>query len=240
MGLANDTVNGEPATPENVVLTEAFSTDEGITLNVTDGSVNVAAGTPVGTYTLTYQICDRTAPAVCDQATVSVTVEDSTTFHSVSDVSTTTPSVSPTTLPDTTQPTCVTALKCAGDPIVLAMPSSGAIVLSAPMLLGRSETCGQNVMFSPPMLTCGDGGVQEVEVFVGSEQEQCRVTVTDPMGVCGSGGTTTTVSSVSPTTLPDTTQPTCVTALKCAGDPIVLAMPSSGAIVLSAQMLLGT
>merc|ERR1711991_670456 len=130
-----------------------------------------------------------------EQEQCRVTVTDPMGVCGSGGTTTTVSSVSPTTLPDTTQPTCVTALKCAGDPIVLAMPSSGAIVLSAPMLLGTSETCGQNVMFSPPMLTCGDGGVQEVEVFVGSEQEQCRVTVTDPMGVCGSGGTTTTTPS---------------------------------------------
>jgi len=36
--------------------------------------VNVAAGTPAGNYTVTYQICDKLNPTICDTASVTVPV----------------------------------------------------------------------------------------------------------------------------------------------------------------------
>jgi hypothetical protein len=44
-----------------------------LTLNP-DGSVDVAAGTSAGSYTLTYRICENDFPANCDDAVVTVTV----------------------------------------------------------------------------------------------------------------------------------------------------------------------
>src|SRR5690606_5312883 len=43
----------------------------------TTGQVSVPAGTPDGTYTIVYEICDVLNPANCDQATATVTVGDS-------------------------------------------------------------------------------------------------------------------------------------------------------------------
>ena len=43
-------------------------------LNPATGAVNVAPGTPAGTYTLVYQICEILNPTNCDTATVTVTV----------------------------------------------------------------------------------------------------------------------------------------------------------------------
>ncbi len=70
--LANDELNGDPVNPAEVNLTEVSSTHPGISLN--GAAVVVAPGTPAGTYTLTYQICEILNPLNCDQATVSVTV----------------------------------------------------------------------------------------------------------------------------------------------------------------------
>jgi hypothetical protein len=70
--LANDTLNGQPVNPAQVNTTFVSSTNAGITLSGTN--VNVAAGTPAGFYSLIYQICEKTNPTNCDQATVSVTV----------------------------------------------------------------------------------------------------------------------------------------------------------------------
>ena len=39
------------------------------------GAVTVAAGTPVGTYTLRYGICEIATPSNCDEAIVTVTVQ---------------------------------------------------------------------------------------------------------------------------------------------------------------------
>jgi hypothetical protein len=75
--LANDTLSGTRATPSNVSLSlvSLSPADTGITLDPA-GSVNVAQGTPLGAYTLVYQICDRTDPANCAQATASITVRN--------------------------------------------------------------------------------------------------------------------------------------------------------------------
>ena len=73
--LANDTFNGAVATLAKVSLSQVASSHAGISLNVGSGAVTVAAGTPVGTYTLRYRICEIATPANCDEATVAVTVQ---------------------------------------------------------------------------------------------------------------------------------------------------------------------
>ena len=72
--LANDRLDGAPATTSNVILSLVSATSSGITLDVTDGSVDVAAGTAGGAHSLVYRICESVSPSNCDQATVSVTV----------------------------------------------------------------------------------------------------------------------------------------------------------------------
>ncbi|MEO5777746.1 MAG: hypothetical protein ABIQ27_12645, partial [Flavobacterium sp.] len=71
--LANDTLNGSPVLPAQVITTFVSSTNAGITLSGTN--VLVAPGTPSGTYTLTYQICEVLNPTNCDQAIVSISVD---------------------------------------------------------------------------------------------------------------------------------------------------------------------
>ncbi len=70
--LVNDTLNGVLVTPSQVNLTFVSSTNAGITLSGAD--VVVAAGTPAGSYTLTYQICEVLNASNCDTAVVTVTV----------------------------------------------------------------------------------------------------------------------------------------------------------------------
>ena len=70
--LVNDTLNGNPVVASQVNTTFVSSTNPGVTLSGTN--VVVAAGTPAGSYTLTYQICEIASPANCDPATVTVTV----------------------------------------------------------------------------------------------------------------------------------------------------------------------
>jgi hypothetical protein len=50
------------------------STHAGIALNLSSGAVTVAGGTPVGTHTLTYRICEIAMPSNCDEAVATVTV----------------------------------------------------------------------------------------------------------------------------------------------------------------------
>ncbi|MFW0740054.1 hypothetical protein ACN1CN_22745, partial [Flavobacterium sp. T12S277] len=70
--LTNDILNGSAVVPSEVNTTFVSATNPGITLSGTD--VLVAPGTPAGTYTLTYRICEKLNPTNCDQAVVSVTV----------------------------------------------------------------------------------------------------------------------------------------------------------------------
>lgn len=70
--LANDFVAGLPATTSNVTLSVVIASSAAITLNTTTGAVSIAPGTPEGTYTLTYKICNSTG--ACDTAVVTVTV----------------------------------------------------------------------------------------------------------------------------------------------------------------------
>jgi len=69
--LDNDTLNGSPVSPGDVVLT---STPTG-PLNIdSDGVVHVTPGTAAGTYTIEYMICDPAVSGKCDTATVTVEV----------------------------------------------------------------------------------------------------------------------------------------------------------------------
>ena len=65
-------LNGTAVVPSDVNLTFISATNTGITLS--GSNVIVAAGTPAGNYTLTYQICEKLNPTNCDQALVSVPV----------------------------------------------------------------------------------------------------------------------------------------------------------------------
>jgi large repetitive protein len=71
-----DTVNGVAASATNAILAVAAgsSVPAGLIFDTATGNVDVAAGTPAGTYTFDYTICERTNPANCKTATVSVTV----------------------------------------------------------------------------------------------------------------------------------------------------------------------
>jgi uncharacterized repeat protein (TIGR01451 family) len=69
--FGNDTLNGAAVVPADVTL--APVTNGPLTVNA-DGSVDVAAGTPAGTYTIDYTICEVLNPANCDTATVTVVV----------------------------------------------------------------------------------------------------------------------------------------------------------------------
>lgn len=68
--LINDTLNGNLVLSSQVTITFISSTNTGVTLSGSD--VIVASGTPIGNYTLTYQICEIANPINCDTATVTV------------------------------------------------------------------------------------------------------------------------------------------------------------------------
>ncbi|SHH09093.1 C-terminal domain of CHU protein family protein, partial [Flavobacterium fluvii] len=70
--LSNDLLNCKTVNTENVNITFVSSTNSNISLSGTN--VIVAPGTPVGNYSLVYQICEKLNPANCDAATVTVNV----------------------------------------------------------------------------------------------------------------------------------------------------------------------
>jgi uncharacterized repeat protein (TIGR01451 family) len=73
-GNGPDTLNGAPATLATVVLQQLNTTHPNVTLNPATGEVVVAAGTPAGTYVVTYEICEVLNPSNCDSADATVTV----------------------------------------------------------------------------------------------------------------------------------------------------------------------
>jgi hypothetical protein len=72
--LTNDILNDSPVDINDVNLTTVTNDPEGVLTLNTDGSVDVAENTPTGTYTLTYQICEKSNPTNCSQAEVVVEV----------------------------------------------------------------------------------------------------------------------------------------------------------------------
>ncbi len=73
--FTGDSLDTAAVDPTNVTLTDEVADPSGyLTLNTTDGTVDVAANTPAGTYELTYKICEIANPTNCDSATASVTV----------------------------------------------------------------------------------------------------------------------------------------------------------------------
>jgi gliding motility-associated-like protein/uncharacterized repeat protein (TIGR01451 family) len=76
--LVNDTYNGNPATLNDVKLSQVSTSNSNVTLDVTTGKVNVAPNTSAGTYTLVYQIEDKLNTGQTKIATVIITVGTNT------------------------------------------------------------------------------------------------------------------------------------------------------------------
>ncbi|PAT36080.1 hypothetical protein CK620_02350 [Vandammella animalimorsus] len=75
--VQNDTINGQPATlgtGGNATVSMVGTWPAGITLDANTGEVRMAASVPAGSYTLQYQLCDRSTPAQCVQAAIRFTV----------------------------------------------------------------------------------------------------------------------------------------------------------------------
>ena len=70
--LANDRLGATTPTSATVRLTQVSSSNPGVSLNVSTGAVTVAAGTPHGTHTLAYRICEIANAANCASATATV------------------------------------------------------------------------------------------------------------------------------------------------------------------------
>ena len=79
---SNDKVNGQPATlgaTGNATVVPVGTWPQGITLDPATGEVKVPATAQPGTYTMDYTLCDKSTPANCKDATVTITVSSNTT-----------------------------------------------------------------------------------------------------------------------------------------------------------------
>ncbi|WP_114747666.1 Ig-like domain-containing protein [Pleomorphovibrio marinus] len=74
--LENDFLNGLPADPEDVILSQIENQNESFIVLNPDGSIDIIEGIPAGTYQVIYQICDREDQDKCDQATVTIIVAE--------------------------------------------------------------------------------------------------------------------------------------------------------------------
>ena len=77
--LSNDRLNGNPVTKDQVNI--SIDSDGGLTgvgIDPTTGKLVVPNGTTPGTYTVTYKICDKANPTVCDTAMVKITIAGGT------------------------------------------------------------------------------------------------------------------------------------------------------------------
>ncbi len=71
--LANDTIDGMPISPAQVLVSTPTPFPFDIVLNP-NGSISVGPLTPAGTYNLQYQVCSILIPFSCDVATITLTV----------------------------------------------------------------------------------------------------------------------------------------------------------------------
>ena len=77
--LSNDRLNGNPVAPTDVNITISNNGAlTGLTVDNTTGKLKVPANATPGTYIVTYKICDKANPTVCDMAKVKITVTSPT------------------------------------------------------------------------------------------------------------------------------------------------------------------
>ena len=72
--FGNDTLDGLPFLPADVTLTTSTVLPTGVTLN-TDGTITVDPNTTPGTYPITYSICQKANPTICDEAVIDLIVQ---------------------------------------------------------------------------------------------------------------------------------------------------------------------
>ncbi|WP_163410160.1 PKD domain-containing protein [Flavobacterium ajazii] len=75
--LGSDTLNGNPASLLTVNITVNFASSPQINLNPATGLITIAPGTPAGTYTVNYTICEKANLSNCSSTTETVQVTQS-------------------------------------------------------------------------------------------------------------------------------------------------------------------
>ena len=89
--LNNDKLYGNGATTSNVTISEV-TPNANVKIDTTTGQVKVQPNTPVGTYTVTYRICDKNTPTACSNV-ATVTVKVTSSIDAVNDPDQTIPTI---------------------------------------------------------------------------------------------------------------------------------------------------
>ncbi|WP_172920055.1 hypothetical protein, partial [Capnocytophaga canis] len=196
--ISNDKLNGTPVvigTGVGQVTLTPLITPTGITIDATNGKVSVGNNVPSGVYTLTYNICENGSnPLNCDEATVTITVENSIVADN--------DDLGPVVSGGTTTQTVITNDRLNGTPVVIGT-GTGEVTLTPIVtptgitLNGDGKvTVGTNVSSGVYTLTykiCENGSnpLNCDEATVTITVENSIVADNDDLGPVVSGGTTT-------------------------------------------------
>ncbi|MGG7036037.1 MAG: gliding motility-associated C-terminal domain-containing protein, partial [Flavobacterium sp.] len=174
--LSNDNLNGMPVNEENIILT-TIESNPFMQLNP-NGSLDILPNSPVGTQTLTYQICEKLNTTNCDTAVVSVTIGAPLTCSVVLDSAA-------SCFEESNGMATATAIGGNGQNTYLwdnGETTQQAVILTVGLhtvtitdKLGYKTTCSVNVTINdtePPTITCPENITQS------TDQGSCTATVT--------------------------------------------------------------
>ncbi|WP_405240695.1 Ig-like domain-containing protein, partial [Capnocytophaga canimorsus] len=194
--LNNDKYDGEfLSSTVSVTLTPIGTLPSGISLDPITGIVRVASGTPSGNYSFNYKICSKVVHSLCDEATVTITVENSIVADN--------DDLGPVVSGGTTTQTVITNDRLNGTPVVIGT-GVGQVMLT-PLITPTGITIdatngkvsvGNNVPSGVYTLTykiCENGATPDNcdEATVTITVENSIVADNDDLGPVVSGGTTT-------------------------------------------------
>ncbi|MFJ1427217.1 hypothetical protein ACILD6_01265, partial [Capnocytophaga canimorsus] len=193
--LNNDKYDGEfLSSTTSVTLTPIGTLPSGISLDPITGIVRVASGTPSGNYSFNYKICSKVVHSLCDEATVTITVENSI----VADED----DLGPVVSGGTTTQTVISNDKLNGTPVVIGT-GVGQVTLTPLItptgitLNGDGKvTVGTNVSSGVYTLTykiCENGATPDNcdDATVTIRVKNSIIADNDNLGTVVSGGTTT-------------------------------------------------
>ncbi|RKS12915.1 gliding motility-associated C-terminal domain-containing protein [Flavobacterium sp. 120] len=236
--MANDTLNGVAVTAANTDVTPI--TTGPLSVDAT-GVLTLAANTPSGTYTITYQLCETGAnPANCDTATATVVVANP--IDAVND--------GPTTVATATTPTTVQNVTANDRLNGVAVTAANTDV--TPITTGPLSVDATGVLTLAANTPSGTYTITYQLCESGANPANCdtataTVVVANPIDVVNDGPTTvataTTPTTVQNVTANDTLNGVAVTAANTDVTPITtgpLSVDATGVLTLAANTPSGT
>ncbi len=242
--LANDTTDGVPSTPGNSTLTVVTpASNPGVMLDPATGLVTTTAAVPPGTYTITYQLCDKATPPTCATSTVTVTVAgaaapqpDTVTATAGTPVTPVNVLANDTTdgVPSTLGNSTLTVVTPASNPGVVLDPATGLVTTTAAVPPGTYTITYQLCDKATPP-TCATSTVTVTVAGAAAPQ---------PDTVTATAGTPVTPVNVlaNDTTdgVPSTLGNSTLTVVTPASNPGVVLDPATGLVTTTAAVPPGT